>query len=561
MVSPCDRVSQISLLKFYVCNYGFYLVMSRFFCSSSILGRRFFLLFLILLVILPFFYFLSWNAFPSSTHVQPRPPLKSPGGDRRKTLEDLVKFDEKTGKNSMHRCIGGGSVGTSDYGFITPSFDYKLQSCEFTNVCYERAKDRFLYFSSVDASKRIPFAMAEPENPNGGEKEVFGNINEILPEKLVGIKPRALVIDDKTWVTTYEPTQMRMEQILGDVPRNVTWVEGDFMVLKRWAGANWGHTLVQAVMPAFILMQQFGSDDEEFQKNMNFVFLDDCFDVKDKMVAFPSELKFRKICHKFSQTTFGLLSSIQPRTIKDVEPDSDFVCFRRLLAGTQGHSMMNAKTTNDGGMGSFFQKFRAFSFQKNGFPKTRKDGPFRVTVCGKGKVSFNSRGIGNVNDVVEYVNTKFQSQNGEAIEAIRLDLETTPLLEQAKILSETDLLITPGGATGMCSVFLPDGASAIVAPLCAQAECPMPDHSLCVCNGGYCCFHLDNYFYYYLTTNVMVLPVHVPNDIGRGCDCKNSICKNCNVHVKMEKLKGMIQRSMHFTMTYRKTHSRWRDLY
>ena len=470
------------------------------------------------------------------------------------SIDDIEHNEERSGLFSMHRCHGGGSSSLEPLEFATGQENHRLNSCEFSNLCYDRTRGTFVYYTAREEFKRVPFKV-DRGSCSGGNGTVFGRSIDVMPKELVGVRARSLVYD-ALFHESHTSTAMKIRQIVGDIPSSAKWAKGrNFLMTKRWAAANWGHLLVQNVLAAFSLMQNFAHGREWLINDINFVFLDDCFDEKDSIVAFPPEEKFRRACHKHSNSVYGLLSGVTPRNIEEIEPEENLVCFPRVLAGTEVMGFLHGPLTNDGGRGWFMGLFRDFVLEKNslqnvGSEAEKKKESFLVVVAGKGKISFNTRGVANVAEIVEFLRTRYEQ---DSVEVVHMEVEKISVKEQAKLLSSADVFISPGGATGMGSIFLKASASMILIPFCDFGSCFFPsDPSKCACNKGYCCYLVEDFFYHYLTANVIVLPVSIPSEIVGACDCNRGLCKDCNVKVNLETLEAMIERAFHYTRQRRK---------
>ena len=482
------------------------------------------------------------------------------------------------GLSSLHRCVGGGSSGLDTFGFITATDkdSHRLRSCEFINLCYERSSESFVYFTSKETSRRTSFSsskgsfcspaskFAKPLDilPDYGFDAMFAvPLDRLSSKPLVGVLPSAVTLERTSDTnsgyhrTKDRSTALKLKQVIGDIPSAAKWLKGDFLALKRYAAANWGHTLVQAVLPSFILMHYFGEKGEWLRKDLNFVFLDDCFDESDIMIAFPADLKYRKMCHRNSEGLFGLLSGKRAKSIKEllVGVEEDLICFPRLFAGTEAFSYLNGPVYNDGGRAAFMNMFREFVLEKNNLlQQQRSDNTFRIVFARKGKTSFNSRGIENAEDIVNFLRTEMKEIQGVAVEVKVLSVEDTTTKEQAVEVSKSDVLIAPGGATSMASIFLSPDATMIMTPFCAKGPCIFSDASKCACSEGFCCYQLEDYFYFYLRANVLVVPVELPTDLSGSCDCFGGYCKDCNIHVRTTELKTLIYRAFEYKRQHNK---------
>jgi hypothetical protein len=424
---------------------------------------------------------------------------------------------------SFHKCVGGGS---GDTHFYDPKLKdaHDVTSCEFFNLCFDDGE--FVYFSSADTSERTSFGV---ERNNAGK--TFGGPVDLVPQPLLVVAGRE---------AAERQSKMPLRQVFGDIPLSAKWETGTSMVLKRFGAANFGHAVVEVALPAFALMSYFQSGNEFLENDIQFLFLDDCFDQNDHFVAYPDDDKYRQACKRHTNNLFGLLSKLSAKVLPKKR---GMMCFPRILAGIRPFSFLYGPVPNDGGKGIFLHLWRDFVFKKNDIAPL-KDAVCRIVISRKDSLSYNSRDINNPTEVAEFLQEKFKFSH-VLVEVV--NFAKLSLLQQILKISVTDIWITPGGATSFIAPFLPDAATLILVPFCTKTACPF-NPMACVCNDDVCCYIHEHYFHNFIRANVAIFRVKIPRDIVGKCDCEGFYrCKDCHVQMDLDEVFHSVQRALFYS--------------
>ena len=418
-------------------------------------------------------------------------------------------------------------------------------------------KRRFKYYTSHNWTERVQFGY----NNRFGTR--MGKPDDALPFPLVGVANRYATRIGK----------LEMSQHCGSPPPTARWIEHPVLASKRSAASNFGHLLGECVIPAYMLMSAFGEDGEWItdDSEIQFLFLDDCYDESEQESAFLTGKKFQDKCASMSTEVFGFLSKRPILLRKNMMEET--VCFKRLLAGTEPYMMMMGPLSmwdgNDGGRGLFFRKWRDFVWKKNSFPKYRKveKKEFVMTISAKSGVSFNSRDFVNLKETVDFLKHGYTEFNGKNVRLNVLMPGETSFQEEISILSDTDVWIVPGGATHISAMFLPRGSTLLTFPLCSDfsnnkgACSTVAGHMRqCVCKNHVCCFVDDEWFHTYIPANLVIYETDVEKDVIGACRCGGPLmkCEDCGISIDLERLKKSIDRALVYTSVFRQTHQNWK---
>jgi len=410
---------------------------------------------------------------------------------------------------SSHRCIG----------------DH--ESCELLNVCY--FKERFFYFTSPNGYHHFGHKF----NNDTGE---YGSRDEYLPFHFAQIANNKA----KDWLLT-DHRQFPIFEKKQNIPKDAVWHDASLALpVIRVLANNFGHSMAEMTLPLFMLMSHF---EEAFDPL--FIFLDQCWNLKDRHVVFPHTSLERQLCENITRDQVSLLTSRPPLELNVTD---GLLCFKRLLVGSTRFNALGGEGATEGRAG-YFRLFRTAVLNRfHIWGKRKKD--FRIIISKKasGNRSFNSRDIANPEEIAQGL---LRMDFGVPINVHVVTLSEIPIADQVRIVSETAIWISPGGATLFLSPLLSDSSTLIVLPLCTPVHPRLSQNPrTTVCRRGFCCYSSEIPWYNQLPHRWEFYDVSVPDDIVGNCTFPHALMHervhDCHVWVNLDRLEKIVRRAIFY---------------
>ncbi len=297
-------------------------------------------------------------------------------------------------------------------------------------------------------------------------------------------------------------------------------------------------------------MTIFGEESKFLRKDVQFLAMDECADFG---VSFPRDEKYVKACNRISACLFALLSarSVMPIGYLRGKTRSRILCFPRLMAGLRPLTYLRGPVGNEGGCGAFLRQFRDFVSLKNRIAVPETPDVFRILIASKRKVSFNSRGISNADEVADFLRTNLPNAKGKKVIVDSVNLAKLDTKAQIKLIASADVWITPSGGTAFAAPFMKSSPGFVVFPFCIRAE---GREVYKACNGGMCCFLIDRPLFEVSRINFVYYPARVPDDVVGKCSCQSKTCVDCNLRVRGDAMLEIVQRCLFYSQKYVATH-------
>jgi hypothetical protein len=204
-------------------------------------------------------------------------------------------------RSSSHHCVGLG------FG--------ALMACEVMNVCYESGQ--FRYYVPTNESQRVPFDYG----PAGAT--YAGSLNYRVPAAAIAVTGNRRELGGVSLGVDF-----RLFERAGAPPASAVWKQGPTVLHWRYVANNWGHFMMEDVLPVFFLLSTFGSPESYLRDDVRFLFSNECKDAinprnDDRSVG---------ICERNSKNLFGAMTKLPLETVAGLGGGP--VCFERLMVGS-----------------------------------------------------------------------------------------------------------------------------------------------------------------------------------------------------------------------------------
>eukprot|EP00927_Polykrikos_kofoidii_P054082 TRINITY_DN48567_c0_g1_i1.p1 TRINITY_DN48567_c0_g1~~TRINITY_DN48567_c0_g1_i1.p1 ORF type:complete len:1375 (-),score=142.49 TRINITY_DN48567_c0_g1_i1:62-4186(-) len=329
--------------------------------------------------------------------------------------------------------------------------------CSFSNVCYDMHDGTF----SV--------RLHEADNFNSSVSlSAFSDGRSIWSPKVI-------------------PTKQSMDEDKSDAEKEVSvqWVEVPSYLLVRHAPQNWGHHVIEALLPVYALM--LANEDVSVSSDERLiVFLDDCsLQLRGDAIEYclrydPEPLKCVKdimsVCARFSRDLWPLLSAWSPLEIHhaaDRLPEGTrHVCFSTLHVGL-GPWRRPLQTVSTPGVNSWaadplfapvIRQFRARAVGRlwmsphHGHSFVEKGALLAAVKTGR-------RSVLNREELFEWLEAGARSRG---LPFAEVDFRL-PLTDQIAMLSRARLLVASAGSSQFAGIFLQASGGMLVLPMCVSA--------------------------------------------------------------------------------------------
>ena len=235
------------------------------------------------------------------------------------------------------------------------------------------------------------------------------------------------------------------------LPANARWEAGVYIFLRRYCPGNFGHFLLDVVLPAFV--SYFSMYPEG--KNPGIVVDDLCSSGATLFEYSQSN------CEHISNRLLPFLSD---KIIYVRKYPSIAFCFEEMVSSNCRYGMYSVH----GGIWAipavFFKRFQAYVWQRasRSAAVTKQTPTILVTFKKPGQ----RRRVLNMPEVSAWLQTEFGADAMVRFE----DLGDMPLTESVELMSRVFLFVTPGGGISIATVFLPGRSTVILGTFCGRCD-------------------------------------------------------------------------------------------
>ena len=235
------------------------------------------------------------------------------------------------------------------------------------------------------------------------------------------------------------------------LPHDARWIPGVSIFLRRYCPGNFGHFLLDAILPAFVSYYTMYP-----QASNPGILVDDLCSSGASLFEYNEQN-----CEHMSRRLLPLLSD-NVHFARDLSA-STTSCFEEIVSSNCRYGLFSIH----GGIGTIpafmFRKFRSHVWRRAA-AKPRSGGLPTALITFK-KPGQRRRSV-NMPEVSRWLKDHLHSKAEVRLE----DLGDMPLRESVALMSNLFLFITPAGGISISSVFLPPGSTTILGTLCSTCE-------------------------------------------------------------------------------------------
>ena len=240
------------------------------------------------------------------------------------------------------------------------------------------------------------------------------------------------------------------------LPKDAQWSSGISIFLRRYCPGNFGHLLLDAILPAFVSFYTFYPEYEGQDPGI----------IVDDLCSGASLFEYnQENCENVSARLLPFLSD----NVHFVRSSANTLCFEEMVSSNCKYGLYSSL----GGIGAIpnhaFKKFRGYVWRRalkfntvNNYDINTTLPTVLVTFKNPGQ---RRRSV-NMPEVSGWLQETF---NGQARVILKNQAEM-PLSQSITLLSGLFLFVTPAGGTAMSTVFLPSKASVIVGTFCDKCD-------------------------------------------------------------------------------------------
>ncbi|EKX31312.1 hypothetical protein GUITHDRAFT_149388 [Guillardia theta CCMP2712] len=231
------------------------------------------------------------------------------------------------------------------------------------------------------------------------------------------------------------------------LPRRSQWVPGPSIFLRRYSAGNFGHFLLDSIVPAFISLYTM-IPNVSLPEN---IVVDDLCDDGASLFEYSAA-----DCDRMSQRILPELA----KSVIYVKAMRHPVCFETLISSNCKYGLFAYSGGNKLIPRPLWKRFRSTLIHS--FSRTGSETYHALIILKK-------PGLRKRVTNMEQVRGSVQDALGNASTRVLLhDLSLLAFAEQVEMVSRSFLLVSPGGAASMISVFLPAKSTLILGSFCSQ---------------------------------------------------------------------------------------------